>query len=221
MQKIAVEESPSGIPLLFGSDVGHGYRTGFPIQLAMASSWDTEVEKRAAEIIAKEASADGLHWTFYPMVDICRDTRWGRIIEGAGEDPYLGAAMAAAQVEGFQGQQIGAPDHLMECAKHMAGYGAADAGRDYDPVNISEAELRNVYLPPFKAAVDAGVGTIMSAYMDLNNVPASANGHLLQDILRKEWGFEGFVVSDASAIRNLVTEGFAKDIKDAAKRAFK
>lgn len=221
MQKIAVEESPSGIPLLFGSDVGHGYRTGFPIQLAMASSWDTEVEKRAAEIIAKEASADGLHWTFYPMVDICRDTRWGRIIEGAGEDPYLGAAMAAAQVEGFQGQQIGAPDHLMACAKHMAGYGAADAGRDYDPVNISEAELRNVYLPPFKAAVDAGVGTIMSAYMDLNNVPASANGHLLQDILRKEWGFEGFVVSDASAIRNLVTEGFAKDIKDAAKRAFK
>ena len=221
LQKIAVEESPSGIPLLFGSDVGHGYRTGFPIPLAMASSWDPDVEKRATEIIAKEASADGLHWTFYPMVDICRDSRWGRIIEGAGEDPYLGAAMAAAQVEGFQGQQIGSPDHLMACAKHMAGYGAADAGRDYDPVNISEAELRNVYLPPFKAAVDAGVGTIMSAYMDLNNVPASANKHLLQEILRKEWGFEGFVVSDASAIRNLVTEGFAKDIKDAAKRSFK
>lgn len=221
LQRIAVEESPSGIPLLFASDVGHGYCTGFPIQLAMASSWDPEVEKRAAEIIAKEASADGLHWTFYPMVDICRDPRWGRIIEGAGEDPYLGAAMAAAQVEGFQGQQIGAPGHLMACAKHMAGYGAADAGRDYDPVNISEAELRNVYLPPFKAAVEAGVGTIMSAYMDLNNVPASGNKHLLQEILRNEWGFDGFVVSDASAIRNLVTEGFAKDVKDAAKRAFK
>lgn len=221
LQRIAVEESPSGIPLLFASDVGHGYHTGFPIQLAMASSWDPEVARRAAEIIAKEASADGLHWTFYPMVDICRDTRWGRIIEGAGEDPCLGSAMAVAQVKGFQGERIGDPEHLIACAKHFAGYGAADGGRDYDPVNISEAELRNVYLPPFRAAVEAGVGTMMSAYMDLNNVPASANNHLLQDILRKEWGFEGFVVSDASAIRNLVTEGFAKDVKDAAKRAFK
>lgn len=221
LQKIAVEESPSGIPLLFGSDVGHGYRTGFPIQLAMASSWDPKVEERATRIIAKEASADGLHWTFYPMVDICRDPRWGRIIEGAGEDPCLGSAMAAAQVRGFQGDEPGAPEHLLACAKHFAGYGAADAGRDYDPVNISEAELRNVYLPPFKAAVDAGVGTIMSAYMDLNNVPASANQFLLRDILRGEWGFSGFVVSDASAIRNLVTEGLAKDVKDAAKRAFR
>lgn len=220
LQRIAVEESPSGIPLLFGSDVGHGYRTGFPIQLAMASSWDPEVEERATSIIAKEASADGLHWTFYPMVDICRDPRWGRIIEGAGEDPYLGSAMAAAQVRGFQGDEPGEEEHLLACAKHFAGYGAADAGRDYDPVNISEAELRNVYLPPFKAAIDAGVGTIMSAYMDLNNVPASANEFLLRDILRGEWGFSGFVVSDASAIRNLVTQGFAKDIKDAARRAF-
>lgn len=221
LQRMAVEESPNGIPLLFGSDVGHGYRTGFPIQLAMASSWDPEVEREATEIIAKEASADGLHWTFYPMVDICRDARWGRVIEGAGEDPCLGAKMAAAQVRGIQGSKIGAEDHLLACAKHFAGYGAADGGRDYDPVNISEADLRNVYLPPFKAAVDAGVGTIMSAYMDLNNVPASANKHTLRDILRTEWGFDGFVVSDASAIRNLVTEGFAKDIKDAAKRAFK
>lgn len=221
LQRMAVEESPSGIPLLFGSDVGHGYRTGFPIQLAMASSFDPEVEREATEIIAKEASADGLHWTFYPMVDICRDARWGRIIEGAGEDPCLGSKMAEAQVKGFQGSSIGTPDHLLACAKHFAGYGAADGGRDYDPVNISEADLRNVYLPPFKAAVDAGVGTIMSAYMDLNNVPASANNHTLRDILRTEWGFDGFVVSDASAIRNLVTEGYAKDIKEAAKRAFK
>ena len=221
LQRLAVEESPNGIPLLFGSDVGHGYRTGFPIQLAMASSFDPEVEREATEIIAKEASADGLHWTFYPMVDICRDARWGRIIEGAGEDPCLGSRMAAAQVRGIQGESIGTPDHLLACAKHFAGYGAADGGRDYDPVNISEADLRNVYLPPFKAAVDAGVGTIMSAYMDLNNVPASANKHTLRDILRTEWGFDGFVVSDASAIRNLVTEGFAKDVKDAAKRAFK
>ena len=221
LQRMAVEESPSGIPLLFGSDVGHGYRTGFPIQLAMASSFDPELEREATEIIAKEASADGLHWTFYPMVDICRDARWGRIIEGAGEDPCLGSKMAEAQVKGIQGEQIGAENHLLACAKHFAGYGAADGGRDYDPVNISEADLRNVYLPPFKAAVDAGVGTIMSAYMDLNNVPASANKHTLRDILRTEWGFDGFVVSDASAIRNLVTEGYAKDVKDAAKRAFK
>ena len=221
LQRMAVEESPSGIPLLFGSDVGHGYRTGFPIQLAMASSFDPELEREATGIIAKEASADGLHWTFYPMVDICRDARWGRIIEGAGEDPCLGSKMAEAQVKGIQGEQIGAENHLLACAKHFAGYGAADGGRDYDPVNISEADLRNVYLPPFKAAVDAGVGTIMSAYMDLNNVPASANKHTLRDILRTEWGFDGFVVSDASAIRNLVTEGYAKDVKDAAKRAFK
>ena len=221
LQRMAVEESPSGIPLLFGSDVGHGYRTGFPIQLAMASSWDPEVEREATEIIAKEARADGLHWTFYPMVDICRDARWGRVIEGAGEDPCLGARMAEAQVKGIQGDCIGMENHLLACAKHFAGYGAADGGRDYDPVNISEADLRNVYLPPFKAAVDAGVGTVMSAYMDLNNVPASANKHTLRDILRGEWGFDGFVVSDASAIRNLVTEGFAKDVKDAAKRAFK
>lgn len=221
LQRMAVEESPSGIPLLFGSDVGHGYRTGFPIQLAMASSFDPELEREATGIIAKEASADGLHWTFYPMVDICRDARWGRIIEGAGEDPCLGSKMAEAQVKGIQGEQIGAENHLLACAKHFAGYGAADGGRDYDPVNISEDDLRNVYLPPFKAAVDAGVGTIMSAYMDLNNVPASANKHTLRDILRTEWGFDGFVVSDASAIRNLVTEGYAKDVKDAAKRAFK
>lgn len=220
LQKIAVEESPSGIPLLFGSDVGHGYVTGFPIQLAMASSWEPKVLEEATAIIAKEASADGLHWTFYPMVDICRDPRWGRIIEGAGEDPYLGAEMAKAQVKGFQGSYIGEEGHLLACAKHFAGYGAADAGRDYDPVNVSEADLRNVYLPPFKAAVDAGVGTIMSAYMDLNNVPAAANEHTLKEILRGEWGFEGYVVSDASAIRNLVTEGFAKDVKDAANRAF-
>ena len=221
LQRIAVEESPSGIPLLFGSDIGHGYRTAFPIQLAMASSWDPDLWRHTAEIIAREASEDGLHWTFYPQVDICRDPRWGRIIEGAGEDPYLGSAMARAQVEGFQGERIGAEGHLLACAKHFAGYGMADGGRDYDPVNISEADLRNVVFPPFKAAVDAGVGTIMSAYMDLNNTPASANAHTLREILRDEWGFEGFVVSDASAIRNLVTEGYAKDDKDAAGKAFK
>jgi beta-glucosidase len=153
------------------------------------------------------------------MVDIARDARWGRIVEGAGEDPFLGAAMAAAQVRGFQGDYPGAPDHVVACAKHFAGYGAADGGRDYDPVYLSEAQLRNVYFPPFQAAVKAGVGTFMSAYMDLNNVPASGNRWLLHDVLRGEWGFQGFVVSDAFAVGNLVIEGFARDGRDAAFRA--
>jgi beta-glucosidase len=219
LQKIAVEESPSNIPLLFALDVIHGYRTIFPVPLAMASSWDPAVAEQAQAVAAKEARAAGLHWTFGPMLDIARDARWGRIVEGAGEDPFLGAAMAAAQVRGFQGPYPGAPDHVIACAKHFAGYGAADGGRDYDPVYLSEAQLRNVYLPPFQAAVKAGVGTFMSAYMDLNNVPASGNHWLLHDILRGEWGFEGFVVSDAFAVGNLVIQGFARDGRDAAFRA--
>ena len=219
LQKIAVEESPSKIPLLFALDVIHGYRTIFPVPLAMASSWDPAVAERAQAVAAKESRAAGLHWTFGPMLDIARDARWGRIVEGAGEDPYLGAAMAAAQVRGFQGPYLGAPDRLVACGKHFAGYGAAEGGRDYDPVYLSEAQLRNVYFPAFQAAVEAGVGTFMSAYMDLNNVPASGNRWLLRDILRDEWGFEGFVVSDAMAIGNLVVEGFARDGRDAALRA--
>lgn len=219
LQKIAVEESPSKIPLLFALDVIHGYRTVFPVPLAMASSWDPAVAERAQTVAAREARAAGLHWTFGPMVDIARDARWGRIVEGAGEDPYLGAAMAAAQVRGFQGEQLGAPDRLVACAKHFAGYGAADGGRDYDPVYLPEGQLRNVYFPPFQAAVKAGVGTFMSAYMDLNDVPASGNRWLLHDVLRGEWGFEGFVVSDAFAVGNLKTQGFARDGRDAAFRA--
>ncbi|HQK13454.1 MAG TPA: beta-glucosidase BglX [Anaerolineae bacterium] len=219
LQKIAVEESPSKIPLLFGLDVIHGYRTIFPVPLAMAASWDPSVVERAQAVAAKEARAAGIHWTFGPMVDIARDARWGRIVEGAGEDPYLGAAMAAAHVRGFQGPYIGAPDHVVACAKHFAGYGAADGGRDYDPVYLPETLLRNVYFPPFKAAVEAGVGTFMSAYMDLNDVPASGNRFLLRQVLREEWGFEGFVVSDAFAVGSLVTQGFARDGRDAAFRA--
>src|SRR5512136_2367646 len=219
LQKIAVEESPSKIPLLFALDVIHGYQTVFPVPLAMASSWDPALVERAQAVAAKEARAAGLHWTFGPMLDIARDARWGRIVEGAGEDPYLGAAMAAAQVRGFQGQSLGAPDRVLACAKHFAGYGAADGGRDYDPVYLSETQLRNVYFPPFQAAVKAGVGTFMSAYMDLNNVPASGNRWLLHDILRGEWGFQGFVVSDAFAVGNLVVQGFARDGRDAALRA--
>ncbi len=219
LQKVAVEESPSKIPLLFALDVIHGYRTIFPVPLAMAASWDPAVAERAQGVAAAEARAAGLHWTFGPMLDIARDARWGRIVEGAGEDPVLGAAMAAAQVRGFQGPALGTPERVVACAKHFAGYGAADGGRDYDPVYLSEAQLRNIYFPPFKAAVDAGVGTFMSAYMDLNNVPASGNRWLMKDVLRGEWGFEGFVVSDAMAVGNLVIEGFARDGRDAAQRA--
>jgi len=219
LQKIAVEESPSKIPLLFALDVIHGYRTIFPVPLAMASSWDPSVAERVQSVAAKEARAAGLHWTFGPMLDIARDARWGRIVEGAGEDPFLGAAMAAAQVRGFQGPSIGSPDHVVACAKHFAGYGAADGGRDYDPVYLPESQLRNVYFPPFEAAVKAGVGTFMSAYMDLNDVPASGNRFLLRDVLRTEWGFEGFVVSDAFAVGNLAIQGFARDGRDAAFRA--
>ncbi len=219
LQKIAVEESPSKIPLLFALDVIHGYRTIFPVPLAMASSWDPAVAEQAQAVAAKEARAAGIHWTFGPMLDIARDARWGRIVEGAGEDPFLGAEMAAAQVRGFQGDSIGASDRVVACAKHFAGYGAADGGRDYDPVFLSEAQLRNVYFPPFQAAVKAGVGTFMSAYMDLNNVPASGSCWLLKDILRGEWDFQGFVVSDAFAVGNLIIQGFARDGRDAAFRA--
>jgi beta-glucosidase len=221
LQKIAVEESPSKIPLLFALDVIHGYRTIFPVPLAMASSWDPAVAEQSQAVAAKEARAAGLHWTFGPMLDIARDARWGRIVEGAGEDTFLGTAMAAAQVRGFQGTDLADPERVVACAKHFAGYGAADGGRDYDPVFLSEAQLRNVYFPPFQAAVKAGVGTFMSAYMDLNNVPASGNRWLLRDVLRGEWGFEGFVVSDAFAVGNLVIQGHARDKRDAALRSLK
>ncbi len=218
-QKVAVEQSRLKIPLLFGFDVIHGFRTVFPVPLAMASSWDPALVERAQTVAAREARAVGIRWTFAPMVDIARDPRWGRIVEGAGEDPYLGAKMSAAQVRGFQGTDPAAPGRLLACMKHFAGYGAAEGGRDYDSANLSDSELYNVYLPPFKAAVDAGVGSVMSAYMNLNDVPATGNAFLLQDVLRKQWGFKGFVVSDADSVGNLVTHGFAADKADAAFRA--
>lgn len=218
-QKVAVENSRLKIPLLFGFDVIHGFRTVFPVPLAMASSWDPALVEQAQSVAASEARAVGVRWTFAPMVDIARDPRWGRIVEGAGEDPFLGARMAAAQVRGFQGQDPSSPSRLLACMKHFAGYGAGSGGRDYDSAYIADAELYNVYLPPFKAAVDAGVGSAMSAYMNLNDVPATGNAFLLRDVLRKEWGFKGFVVSDANAVGNLVTHGFAEDKSDAAYRA--
>jgi len=218
LQKIAVEESPSGIPLLFALDVIHGYQTIFPVPLAMAASWDTAVPEKSQAVAAKEARAAGIHWTFAPMIDIARDARWGRIVEGAGEDPYLGSAMAAAQVRGFQGSDMTDPERVLACAKHFAGYGASDGGRDYDPVYLSDTQLRNIYLPPFAAAVKAGVATLMSAYMDLNDVPASGNRFLLRQVLRQEWGFDGFVVSDAFAVGNMVIQGHARDGREAALR---
>jgi beta-glucosidase len=215
MQHLAVEKSRLHIPLLFGLDVIHGYRTLFPIPLGMASSWDPAVEEQAQAFAAGEAKSAGIRWTFTPMVDIARDARWGRIQEGAGEDPYLGAAMARAQVRGFQGATL-SPSSVVACVKHYAGYGAAEGGRDYDASYVPEELMENVYLVPFHAAVQQGVGSVMSAYMDLNDVPASGNRWLLTDVLRREWGFRGFVTSDAMAIASLIVHGFAADSADAA-----
>jgi beta-glucosidase len=220
LQHAAVDGSRLHIPLLFGLDVIHGFRTVFPVPIGMAASWDPSMVEKAQSVAAEEARAAGVHWTFAPMLDIARDPRWGRIIEGAGEDPYLGSAMAVAQVRGFQGPYLGAPNHIVSCAKHFAGYGAAEGGRDYDAVDISDDQLWNVYFPPFKSAVDAGIGTVMSAYMDLNGIPATGNRWLLRDVLRDQWHFRGFVVSDAMAVNSLTTHGFAKDPQDAALRAF-
>jgi beta-glucosidase len=219
LQRQALAGSRLGIPVLFGFDVIHGLRTIFPVPIAMAASWDLETIERGQAVAAREARAVGIHWAFAPMVDIARDARWGRIIEGAGEDPFLGAAVAAAQVRGFQGADFAQPDRIIAGPKHFAGYGAALGGRDYDEVNLSEYELWNVYFPPFRAAVEAGAGNVMTAYMDLNGVPASGSRWLFTEVLRETWGFDGFVVSDANAVRNLLTHGFAADLTDAAARA--
>ncbi|KFG89509.1 Glycoside hydrolase family protein [Sphingobium herbicidovorans NBRC 16415] len=219
LQKIALERSRLKIPLMFGFDVIHGLTTIFPVPIAAAASWDPQMVEHSQAIAAFEARAIGIHWTFAPNADIARDPRWGRIVEGAGEDPYLGSAMAAAQVRGFQGPAIGTPGRVISGVKHFAGYGASLGGRDYDEVNLSDSELWNVYLPPFKAAVDAGAGNVMSAYMGLNGVPASGNRWLLTDVLRKEWGFRGFVVSDNNAVKDLQKHGLTPDLPSAAVRA--
>jgi beta-glucosidase len=219
LQRLVIDGNRLGIPALIGFDVIHGLRTILPVPIAMAASWDPQVVEEGQAVAAREARAVGIHWTFGPMVDIARDPRWGRIIEGAGEDPYLGSAMAAAQVRGFQGPALGSPEHIIAGPKHFAGYGAALGGRDYDEVNLSDSELWNVYLPPFRAAVQAGAGNVMTAYMDLNGIPATGNHWLLVDVLRDAWGFEGFLVSDAQAVHNLLTHGFASDLTDAAARA--
>ncbi len=211
LQQVAVEETRLGIPLIFGYDVIHGYRTIFPIPLAETASWNMELIETSARIAATEAAAAGQHWTFAPMVDIARDPRWGRVMEGAGEDPYLGSLVAAARVKGFQGDDLAAPNTIAACAKHFAAYGAAMAGKDYNTVDISNRTLHEIYLPPFKAAVDAGVETFMSAFNEINGVPATANRYILTDLLKKEWQFKGFIVSDWSSIRELIPHGFAAD----------
>ncbi|BBM68715.1 beta-glucosidase BglX [Rhodothermus marinus] len=219
MQRQAVEESRLGIPLLFALDVIHGFRTIFPVPLAEAATFDPALVEQAARVAAVEASAVGLNWTFAPMVDIARDARWGRIVEGSGEDPYLGAVMAAARVRGFQGRDLRDPTTILATAKHFAAYGAAEAGRDYNTVDVSERTLREVYLPPFEAAVRAGALSIMSAFNEIGGVPATANRWLLTDVLRNEWGFEGLVVSDWTAIWELLFHGIAADSAEAGRKA--
>ncbi len=219
LQRVAVTESRLGIPILFGRDVIHGYRTVFPIPLGMAATWSPQRMEQASAVAAAEASAAGVKWTFGPMLDIARDPRWGRIAEGPGEDPFLGSALARAAVRGFQGDDLSRPDKLAACAKHYAGYGAAEGGRDYNFVDVSMRTLRDVYLPPFRAAVEAGAATLMSGFHDYSGVPVAANRTLLTDILREEWGFRGFVVSDWNAIHELVVHGVAADDAEAAAKA--
>ncbi len=207
------------IPLLFGLDVIHGYETIAPIPLAEAASWDLDAIKASAQLAAKEAAAKGIHWTFAPMVDIARDPRWGRIMEGAGEDPYWGSLIATARVKGFQGEQLGDTLSIMACAKHFAAYGAAIAGRDYNPVDMSEVELWQTYLPPFKAAAEAGVATFMNSFNTLNGIPATGNDYLQRTILKGKWNYKGFVVSDWNSIGEMLNWGYAKDTADAALKA--
>jgi len=219
-QHIAVEKSRLHVPLLFGLDVIHGFRTEFPIPLGLASTWNPAIVEQVSRIAAKEASASGVRWTFSPMVDIARDPRWGRMAEGAGEDPYLGSLMAAAYVRGYQGEHLNASDSIAACAKHYVGYGAAEGGRDYNTTEISEHTLRQFYLPPFRAAVNAGAASIMSAFNSLNGIPASANPFTLKQILRKEWGFRGVVDSDWTSVAELIPHGIANDGEAAARKGF-
>ena len=219
-QHVAVEQSRLHIPLLFGLDVIHGFRTEFPIPLGLSSSWNPELIQQTARVAALEASASGIRWTFSPMVDIARDARWGRMTEGSGEDPYLGSVIARAYVRGYQGTRLDLPDSIAACAKHFVGYGAAEGGRDYNSTEISEHTLRQFYLPPFRAAVEEGAATIMSAFNSLNGVPASANPFTLTQILRREWGFQGIVDSDYTSLGELINHGIANDGATAARKAF-
>lgn len=217
-QKLALQ-SGLKIPLLFGQDVIHGYRTTFPVNLGQAASWDLGLIEKSERIAATEASAYGIHWTFAPMVDVARDPRWGRVMEGSGEDTYLGTQIGLARIKGFQGKGLGSPDAVMACAKHFAAYGAAVGGRDYNSVDMSLRQLHETYLPPFKAAADAGVATFMNSFNDINGIPATANPYILRDLLKGKWNYKGFVVSDWGSIREMIAHGYAKDAGEAAERA--
>ncbi len=219
LQKVAVEESRLRIPVLFGLDVIHGFHTIFPVPIGLATSWDPALVERASRFTAREASSQGIRWTFSPMIDIARDARWGRIVEGAGEDPYLGSAMARAYVRGYQGARLDDPSAILACAKHYVAYGAAEAGRDYNTVDVPERTLRQIYLPPFEAAVQAGAATLMSAFNTLDGVPASANSFTLDRVLRGEWGFQGFVVSDYASVAETMAHGIAQDETTAARKS--
>jgi len=219
LQRVAINDSRLRIPLLFSYDVIHGYRTIFPVPLGESASWDLAGVEQDAAIAAAEAAAAGVRWTFAPMVDMARDPRWGRIVEGSGEDPFLGAAMAQARVRGFQGTDYSAPDKVVACAKHWVAYGAAEGGRDYNTTDVSERTLREIYFPPFKAALDAGVGTFMSAFNDLDGLPCSANPETLTAVLRREWKFDGILVSDYTAVQELIAHGLAADGAQAAAHA--
>lgn len=219
LQEIAVNETRLGIPLLFGYDVIHGFRTIFPINLGISASWDPELIQESARIAAREAAAAGLHWTYSPMCDICVEPRWGRISEGAGEDAFLGSAISRAMVYGYQGADLSDPMTIAACVKHFAAYGAPHAGRDYNTVDMSERWLREFYLPPYKAAVDAGAQTVMASFNEYDGTPATANAHLLTEILRDEWGFDGFVVSDYTGIMEMINHGTSKDLEEASIQA--
>jgi beta-glucosidase len=219
LQRIAVEQSRLKIPLLFAFDVVHGYRTTFPVPLAMSATWDVELIERTAAVAAREAAAEGVRWTFAPVVDVARDPRWGRVVEGAGEDPFLAATFGRAYVRGFQGERLSDANSIAACAKHFVGYGAAEGGRDYNSAELSERTLRDVYLPPFQACSEAGALTFMSGFNAVNGIPASANRRLLDGILRGEWGFRGFIVSDWTAVNELVAHGVAPNAAAAARKA--
>lgn len=219
IQRVAVEESRLGIPLIVSRDVIHGYKTIFPIPLGQAATFDPEIVEKGARVAAVESTADGIRWTFAPMIDISRDARWGRIAESCGEDPYLTSVMGVAMIKGFQGDSLSDPTSMAACAKHFVGYGAAEGGRDYNSTFIPERLMRNVYLPPFKAAADAGCATFMTSFNDNDGIPATANKHVLTDILRDEWGFDGMVVTDWSSATEMIAHGFAKDAKDAAEKS--
>lgn len=220
LQRVAVEESRLGIPIIFGMDVIHGYETIFPIPLALSCSWDMDAIERSARVAAVEASADGIAWTFSPMVDVSRDPRWGRVSEGNGEDPYLGSEIARAMVRGYQGEDMERPDEIMACVKHFALYGAPEAGRDYNTVDMSRLRMYNEYFAPYRAAVDEGVGSVMSAFNVVDGVPATANKWLLTDVLRDQWGFDGFVVTDYASIAEMTPHGLG-DLKSSSARALK